>query len=208
MTRLPGREGLLVDTGAVDNIAGLDWVMRQVQAARSHKQTEEWQELARPKRVSGVGEGAVSCKHQVLVPGVLHDGTLMRYACAVIPGDPSPVPPLFGLNSMASMNVYFGTKTGRMHMVPEGSDSKIVWPHGTKFIQCEKSPSRHWLVMVSHWDAWVRRACTSVRADEAVKTGVAYPACNVSQGGVTTKEETNLPKKIVRITSSLIPNSE
>ena len=185
--------------------------MRQVQAARSHGQNEEWQELARPKRVSGVGEGAVSCKNQCLVPGVLHDGTLMRYACAVIPGDPSPVPPLFGLSSMSSMNVYFGIRSGRICMIPEGTDQKIVWPHGTRFIQCEKSPSRHWLVMVSHWDAWVRRACnTPVRADEAVKTGVAYPTSSASSGGGTTiKEETVLPVKTVTVvTSKILLHSE
>ena len=37
-------------------------------------------------------------------------------------------------------------------MVPAGSDPTIVWPKGTRTIQCHKSPSKHWNIKVSCWD--------------------------------------------------------
>ena len=52
---------------------------------------------------------------------------------------------------MAAMGTYFGTRTGVMAMVPEGKDDQIKWPHGTRFMQCRKAPSGHWLLMVSCW---------------------------------------------------------
>ena len=43
MTRIPGKEGLLVDTGAVDNLSGMDFILRQAEAARQRGlQTETY----------------------------------------------------------------------------------------------------------------------------------------------------------------------
>ena len=54
-TRLTHREGLLVDTGAVDDLTGLDFVKRQAEVAQRHGRQVKWEELAKPKRVSGAG---------------------------------------------------------------------------------------------------------------------------------------------------------
>ena len=72
----------------------------------------------------------------------------------MVQGEGSSVPPLFGLDSMAEMRVYFGSHNGLMAMLPEGSDSSIAWPTGTRFIQCRKAPSGHWLIIVSAWDKY------------------------------------------------------
>ena len=37
-------------------------------------------------------------------------------------------------------------------MIPKGKDQQIQWPSGTTFIRCRKSPSGHWLLMVSAWN--------------------------------------------------------
>jgi hypothetical protein len=58
---------------------------------------------------------------------------------------------------MAAENVYMGTRGGLMALVPDGAEDKIVWPPGTRFRQCEKAPSGHCLVVISHWDKLGKR---------------------------------------------------
>ena len=150
-THIAGKEGLLIDTGAVDNLTGADFVFRQGAAADQHGLETQWQLLDKPKRMSGVGDSTKECTHQATIHGRLADGTLVSYTAPVLPGQPSPVPPLYGLHSMAKDNTYFGTRSGTMAMVPDGLEKDIVWPPGTRFRQCEKAPSGHWLLVVSHW---------------------------------------------------------
>ena len=65
----------------------------------------------------------------------------------------SNIPPLLGLESMARMNIYFGTKQGTVSMVPHGKELSIQWPEGTRHVQCEKTPSGHWLMIISDFNA-------------------------------------------------------
>ena len=93
----------------MDNLTGLDFVKRQTVASRAHGFDTQWEVLNKPKRMSGVGDAAKTCTHQALVYGVLENGELISYAAPVIPDGPcdtSPVPPLYGLNSMAKENTY------------------------------------------------------------------------------------------------------
>ena len=155
-TRIPGMEGLLPDTGAVDDLSGGDFVDRQSVDAAAHGHRTEWQLLQKPKCVSGVGDNAKVCTHRALVPGQMEDGTLFKYCPSVVPS--SAIPPLLGCNTMASLNVYFGTKKGLFVMIPNGSDDDIKWPPGTKIIKCRKAPSGHWLLIASAWQKPRREA--------------------------------------------------
>lgn len=129
--------------------------MRQQRAALRREHTTEWNKLARPKYIAGIGDGTKVCTDQAILPGRLAYRSLMKFSCAVIPGrveGDSPNPGLLGNDSMAAMNVYFGTRHGGLHMVPEGSDDQIKWPKGTRHIQMTRAPSRHWMVEVGCWD--------------------------------------------------------
>ena len=55
MTRNPGKEGLLPDTGAVSSLTGSRFVRVQGAIAEKHGHHIECFELAKPKRVGGVG---------------------------------------------------------------------------------------------------------------------------------------------------------
>jgi hypothetical protein len=150
-TRIAGSEGLLPDTGAVDDLCGSRFIERQSAGALTQGHKTTWHMLSKPKGVSGVGDNAKVCTHRAVVPGCLEDGTLMKYCPAVIPE--SDIPPLLGINTMADLNVYFGTKRGHFVMVPHGCEDQIKWPAGTKFIQMRKAPSGHWLLIASAWNA-------------------------------------------------------
>ena len=148
------REGLLVDTGAVDNLTGLEFVVRQSKASKQHGIETSWEELEHPRRMAGVGKQTDICKHKATINGVLHNGNPISYSAPVIPGEPgeSTVPPLYGLQSLAKDHTYVGSHNGILVMVPAGKDDEIRWPKGTEMIQCERSPSGHWLIDISHWD--------------------------------------------------------
>ena len=109
-TGIDGCEGLLVDTGAVDNLTGLDFVVRQHQTVVKYGSKVNGVPLPNPEGVSGVGGRVVQCTERADIPGALEDGRLISYAAPVIPGKTSPVSPLYGLNSMAKLNTYFGTQ--------------------------------------------------------------------------------------------------
>ena len=143
-----------MDCGAVDNLTGLDSVKRQSLLAITNGFETQWEILAKPKSMSGVGDAAKTCTHQATVYGCLESGDIMTYSAPVIPNSDngtSPIPSLYGLNSMAKENTYMGMRKGLMAMIPEGTDDQIVWPKGTRFIQCQKAPSGHWFIITSCW---------------------------------------------------------
>ena len=150
-TKIPGKEGPIIDTGAVYNLSGGDAVARQEADANYYGASTEWAQLDKPKTVTGVGDTAKRCVKQAKVPGVLANGRMVRYTTPVIDGHPSPLPGLYGLRSMAQDRTYFGTHNGLMVMVPPGTDQDIKWPQGTTFNQCEPAPSGHWIMTTSNW---------------------------------------------------------
>ena len=64
-TMLPDGEGLLVDTGAVDNLTGFDFVARQSKASERHGLNTKLLQLDRPKSLSGIGDAAKRATHAV-----------------------------------------------------------------------------------------------------------------------------------------------
>ena len=139
-TRIPGKEGLLMDTGAWDNLSGGDSIERQENEAKQNGYHTKWEQLPNIRKVGGVGHGHQQCSMRCTMPMCLPSGVVMKYTTPVMDrqqGIPSPCPTLGGLKMMASMNVYFGTACGLMALVPKGKDEEIVWPKGTTFINCE-----------------------------------------------------------------------
>jgi len=150
-TQIPGFEGMLVDTGAVEKVSGIETVQRMDEVARMHGEKVTWEPLPRAKHFAGVGDKAKTCTHSATIPGMLETGERMDTTVPVIPGSPSP-PFLYGLKAMAEENTYMGTANGLMALVPAGCDDQIVWPQGTKFRQCRKAPSGHWILITSNWN--------------------------------------------------------
>ena len=86
--------------------------------------------------------------------GVLHDGKLLGYSSPVLDEDPvNPggelTLPLFSLDQISALNGLFDSRRGQIHCLPEGTSVTLL--AGTGTLQCDKSPSGHWLLGVSHW---------------------------------------------------------
>ena len=131
--------------------------------------------------MAGVGGRTESCHYEALVPGRLHDGGNLEFAAPVIPSDgqggESDIPALVGLEDMARMNCFIGTRPGTMHMVPDGQEKAIQWPPGTRCVQMEKAPSGHWLIAVSNFDKNPSR--TTAAASRAASDKQGLPAARV-----------------------------
>ena len=96
----PAREGLLIDTGAVANLAGESWIRRVEGLALIRGRGSQWRPLPKALRINGVGAGSNSCEHECIVPLALSDGTEGTFTCPVIGG--SEIPALMGLDSLTN----------------------------------------------------------------------------------------------------------
>ena len=103
--------------------------------------------------ISGVGGLTEPARFNVHIPGVLECGTPITFVGPMLTGKSAATPPLLGLNSLTTMNAYMGAHNGLMACVPYGTDNQIEWPEGTRFIQCRKSTSGHWLMMITAWES-------------------------------------------------------
>ena len=154
--RLVHGEGLVVDTGAVENLTGNDFVRRHVPDATKHGYKTKWLKLDRPKYLSGVGDATKAAYEAVDVAIALETGEVVRYRAPVIPGDPSPIPPLLGLSSMQAELTMFDVVNGTMYHLPNLQALKDLAKHmpaGTRTRQCVAAPSKHWILPVSAWSA-------------------------------------------------------
>ena len=142
MTRIEGKEAILPDTGAVHSITGGRFVRCQGRLAKKHGKKVTWIKLDKPKHVAGVGGRTESCHYQAIAPGRLHDGGNLEFAAPVIPSDgqggETSIPALVGLEDMARMKCFIGTRLCTMHMVPDGQEKAIQWPPGTRCVQMDK----------------------------------------------------------------------
>ena len=113
-----GREGLLVDTGAVFNLTGDLWLQRMKEHVPENMPIH-YEELSEPQGVMGVGQHASTATHVAAVPVGMADQGIepdesFRYKATVITD--SDVPALLGLQSMMASNCILDLRPGKMHM--------------------------------------------------------------------------------------------
>ena len=68
-----------------------------------------------------------------------------------------------------------GMAGGLMALVPPGMDDKIVWPQGTRFRQCRKAPSGHWILTTSNWDKRGKTPSYTTLSPNSPYPGAATP---------------------------------
>ena len=69
------RDGLLVDTGAVNSLTGDEFAFRVAKRAKSHGHGSQFSALDRNFEIEGVGKGANVCEQRALLPIALEDGS-------------------------------------------------------------------------------------------------------------------------------------
>ena len=139
-TRLKdGRIGLLVDTGAHDNLSGDGFMRELAQQAADFGYVSKQVPLQQPRSVQGVGNGFQSCNYRCEVPcamvdidGVPHLGKF-RAPCV----QDSGLPGLLGDASLTRNRALIECWTGRLAFVgPSGAN--IDFGPGTRLFQMQK----------------------------------------------------------------------
>lgn len=153
MTRLShGREGLLVDPGAYDNLQGEHWLQRQVLRAQRAGVPDPvtYKNLIRPLGVEGVGNGTQTATQEATVTGVIQmpDGQTLptKYTAPVIPD--SEIPALLGLKSLKEKRAILDLVNNRLYLCGRG-EPKFVLPEDSVCLQLEPAASGHLLLPFS-----------------------------------------------------------
>jgi hypothetical protein len=149
------RVGLLVDTGAYDNLCGTNsaWF-------KEHLSLLERIGLAPTVRdipeiaVSGVGSGAASAKQAFTFQGAVLDvdgkAERMYFDTPVVDG--SPIPPLWGLRSLRRRRALIDCQGLKIHFLGEG-DLRLKLPPGSKSYPLEISDGGHLILPIGEFEA-------------------------------------------------------
>jgi hypothetical protein len=147
MVQLTGKkEGIMLDTGAIENLTGDGWVTRVTHLLHEFGQRVIFKPLARALGVEGVGTSANVCRSECIVPIVLDDGTVATYRAPVIAN--SQIPALWGLKSMKDKRIIIDTYNERMYMIGHGGYTLQLSP-GSKTHQLQQAQSGHLMLPVT-----------------------------------------------------------
>jgi hypothetical protein len=146
-----GRQGLLVDPGAWNNLAGEIWTQKMAEKALKAGYNVAQGRLQKPMKVAGVGNGTNNAEWEVRMPIALSDVegnvTLNEYHVPVVGGMGKELPALLGLQCMARQNSILEMAPGHEFLtLPGPGGYTIHWSPGTVRYKLEKSPSGHLLL--------------------------------------------------------------
>ena len=148
-TRISGKEGLLVDIGAVDNVSGDMWVQRQADICARHGLKVKYTAMTTPLSLQGVGSGSSSCTTLAEVPVQFANGQAGSFKCPVI--SDSQVPALLGLRSLKAKRSVIDVFQRKLMCVGPGGYQLVLSP-GSVVYDLEEAPSGHLLLPVSEWN--------------------------------------------------------
>eukprot|EP00971_Amphidinium_carterae_P166245 3295161-Amphidinium_carterae.1 len=117
--KLHAMETLLPDTGAVDNLIGLNTARRFAAAARQQQTAVKWSKLQRPRLISGVGGRPAVAYHQISIEGKLPTGRSLVYTAPVVGDASADVPALLGLREMANAGIVSIPAEGRLGFIKQ-----------------------------------------------------------------------------------------
>ena len=146
--RLPAGEAFVVDTGAVNGLAGSKWVGRVAAEAALFGQGTLIEPLAREHSVGGVGQSNSVCVESATLPVCMDDGGSGTYKCLVVPD--SEIPGLLPFDSMEKRRVLLDTFNGQyIEVGPGGYD--ISLSAGSRVLPLVKAPTGHPMLAISCW---------------------------------------------------------
>jgi hypothetical protein len=147
--QLPGlHEGLMVDTGAIDNLTGDGIVGRLTKLLKTINRTVIMKPLAKILGVSGVGQNSSECSMSATVYGVLADGSQMTFTAPVISN--SEVPALLGLQSLQRQRAVVDTTNRKLYLMGPGGYTINISPGSTCY-DLREAPTGHLLLPITNY---------------------------------------------------------
>jgi hypothetical protein len=143
------REGILVDTGAIDNIMSDTFYKRFTQKLKSWNiRFGPVRALPKQLNVDGVGKTANSCHTFAELPIQLEDNTQGMFQAPII--DESEIPALWGLRSLKEQRALIDTFNQRVFFIGKEGYQLSASP-GTKSYRLESAKSGHLLLPVTEF---------------------------------------------------------
>ena len=150
----PNREGILVDTGAIDNIMSDSFFNRVKNLlSKRHISVSDPQSLTKHIEVDGVGKQANQCTTFAQIPVCMTDSSQGVFEAPII--QDSQIPALWGLRSLQSKRAMIDTYNQRIYFVGEQGYELKCSP-GSTSLQLEAAKSGHLLLPVTEWKAGQR----------------------------------------------------
>ena len=150
---LPGkREGVMIDTGAHDNLSGRDWVNRQTEtthaAGRDGRTTSK--ALQTPMMISGIGDGSQQAREELTVP-VCMGSQPGHFRTPVVDGSGSGIPGIWGLKSMTKQDAIIDTRGHGAVILPGPGGISMTLSPGSTVLHCERSATGHMFIPTNDW---------------------------------------------------------
>jgi hypothetical protein len=142
------REGLLVDSGAVSNLAGDRWVDRTAKIAAEHGQGTKTEARA-TQSVEGVGTGASTINQQATVPVCVSTGHVGSFKTAVV--SDSDLPALMGLEGLERNRALIDISGRKLIYVGKGGYELKLSPNSI-VMGLEKVPTGHLILPATEWN--------------------------------------------------------
>jgi hypothetical protein len=147
--RIPGYEGILLDTGAVENLTGSMWCERVEKVASTHGHATQWKDI-KAAPVQGVGSGASTISKQSVLPICLADSTVGSFTTAVV--DKSALPALMGLHSIIAHRIVLDPYHRRC-IIPGPGGYKLSLSEGSTVLEMHQAATGHLLLPVTCWSS-------------------------------------------------------
>jgi hypothetical protein len=143
-----GREGLVVDTGAINSLTGDQFANRLIKSAQAHGVGGALTEHPSPYSIEGVGKGSQSVSKLLKCGIALGDGSQAEYRASVVPQ--SELPGLLGLGPMVNQRVLLDLIHMKYIQIGEGGFDMKLSP-GSSVLDMEIADSGHILLPVTEW---------------------------------------------------------
>jgi hypothetical protein len=143
-----GRESLLLDIGAIGNLAGSNWTDRNVQIAANAGQGSHFTKLQKAIGIEGVGSGESTAEQEVMLPICLPDGRQGFFRTPVVAN--SELPALWGLNSLRSLHAIVDTHNNQL-ILPGPGGYKLSLSPGSTVYKTLHAKSGHMMLPCQEW---------------------------------------------------------
>jgi hypothetical protein len=143
-----GHEGLLVDCGAIGNLAGDRWVARCALAAKKHGLGTQYSQLQGPLDIGGVGKNNQTATQQAELPCAFKGGYRSVFKTPIVPE--SDLPALLGLELLDSSSAVIDSRHNRL-ILPGPGGYKMSLSPGSISMSLERALSGHLLLPCTHF---------------------------------------------------------
>jgi hypothetical protein len=167
--------GLLIDTGACDNLDGVDSAWFKEHMAELTKRGIKPTIRGIPEMaVSGVGAGSAKATQAVIFPGVAVDSEgvaqPLMFNTPVVEG--SSIPPLWGLRSLREQRALIDCAGLKLHLLGQG-DLRLTLPPGSQTFPLELSDGGHLILPIGEFDALNRQNTSAATSSKKTLTFAA-----------------------------------